>query len=247
MIPSETAVRRRDRDPQQTLARGRSDQIRGIAARLIDFGGARCDVLAREAVHRRPERFLFGCELEVHCFGLRPMAAGLQRALDPRPLHAKAARRPAATAPRSGPLLPADADVADDRHEVGVAGPARHEMQVHVVGDAGAGRPAEIHPDVDALGLIDLAQRNLAALRQEHHLRQLVRRQRRERRDMAVRHDHQVAAVVRIQIEDDERVPAAIDDQLFFLAQVRAAEDARVLVIRARSRRRASRATRGVP
>ena len=40
--------------------------------------------------------------------------------------------------------------VADDGHEIGVAVPARHEMDMQVVDDARAGRTAEVDADVDA-------------------------------------------------------------------------------------------------
>ena len=43
------------------------------------------------------------------------------------------------------------AHLADDRHEVGVAVPARHEVHVQVIDDARAGRTAEVDADVDAL------------------------------------------------------------------------------------------------
>src|SRR5687768_11438796 len=44
-----------------------------------------------------------------------------------------------------------DARVADDGHEVGVAVPARHQVNVQMIEHAGAGRAADVDPDVDAL------------------------------------------------------------------------------------------------
>ena len=77
--------------------------------------------------------------------------------------------------PRRGlpQLLRQDADFADDRHEVGVAGPSRHEVHVEVIHDARSGRAAEVDADVDALRLIRLRQRALGVLREAHHLDQL--------------------------------------------------------------------------
>jgi hypothetical protein len=41
----------------------------------------------------------------------------------------------------------------DHRHEVRIAVPTRNDVKVDVVRDAGAGHPADIGADVEALGL----------------------------------------------------------------------------------------------
>ena len=46
---------------------------------------------------------------------------------------------------RARQLFGQHADVADDRHEVGVARPARHEVHVQMIEHAGARRPSEVH------------------------------------------------------------------------------------------------------
>ena len=48
---------------------------------------------------------------------------------------------------------------AEHRHEVRVAAPARHDVQVAVVGDPGAGDAADVPADVEALGREDGPQR----------------------------------------------------------------------------------------
>ena len=50
-------------------------------------------------------------------------------------------------------------DAAAHRHEAGVPAPARHDVQVQVVGDAGARGLAEVQPEVEPMRLVDLAQR----------------------------------------------------------------------------------------
>src|SRR5207253_737579 len=60
---------------------------------------------------------------------------------------------------------------ADDRHETRVAGPARHDVYVQVVGHPRTGRFAEVHPDVEGLRLIRALQHVDAALCQAHQLR----------------------------------------------------------------------------
>ena len=49
--------------------------------------------------------------------------------------------------------------LADHRHEVRVAAPPRNDVPVQVVGDPGAGDPAEVHPDVEPVRSRLLAQR----------------------------------------------------------------------------------------
>src|SRR5688500_8329410 len=54
--------------------------------------------------------------------------------------------------PRLPQGLGYDAHVADDAHEVRVAGPAGDDVLVEVAGEAGAGASAEVDADVEALG-----------------------------------------------------------------------------------------------
>src|SRR5882672_9571763 len=53
------------------------------------------------------------------------------------------------------------ARAADDRHEVRVAGPARHDVDVQVIGHTGAGALAEIQTDVESLRLYRGTQKRL--------------------------------------------------------------------------------------
>src|SRR4051812_45584932 len=70
-------------------------------------------------------------------------------------------------------ILWKDAGVADDTHEVGVAVPARHHVNVQMIEDAGAGGPPKIDADVDAVRMIRLAERQLCEPCQTHQLRPL--------------------------------------------------------------------------
>ena len=49
-------------------------------------------------------------------------------------------------------------DVANHRHEIGVAGPSRDEVDVHVIDNSRARGAPEVDSDVDALRLIRLGQ-----------------------------------------------------------------------------------------
>ena len=136
-------------------------------------------------------------------------------------------RTPAEPAGGLEQILGQHADVADHRHEVGVAVPARHQVHVQVIGDAGAGRTAEVEPDVHALRLVGLGERGLGQPRRPGDVDQLVVVQRAERRDVAARHHHQVAAVVGEQVEDDVAGDAVVHQQrTAVVAARRRAEDA---------------------
>src|SRR5512132_2011702 len=63
---------------------------------------------------------------------------------------------------------------ADDRHEIRIAVPPRHQMHVHVLEHARAGRLSEVHADVDAVRLVRLEERFLAERLQIRHLVQLL-------------------------------------------------------------------------
>src|SRR5829696_4003628 len=67
-----------------------------------------------------------------------------------------------------------DPHIADNGHEIRVAVPPRHQMYVQVIDDAGAGRPAQIDADVDALRFVRLGQRHLGMPGQSHQLRLFV-------------------------------------------------------------------------
>ena len=118
------------------------------------------------------------------------------------------------------------AHLAHDGHEVGVAVPARHQVHVHVVDDAGAGRTAEVQADVHPLRVVDLGERHLGQPRQARDLDQLVVGEPGQRGDVTRRHHHRVAAVVGIQIQDDERGAAGVQDERLRLGAVDVAEDA---------------------
>src|SRR5207248_1669245 len=121
--------------------------------------------------------------------------------------------------------------VAEDGHEVRVARPARDDVPVHVLGDAGSRGGSQVHPQVVALravGLPDEAHRDPQHLRE---LLMLLARKGDEVRVVAARHDHQVAVVVRVPVEDGERMRSAAEDEVLAIvfAARQIAEDASAL------------------
>ncbi len=87
-------------------------------------------------------------------------------------------------------------------------------MHVKVVGDSGARRPTEIHPDVKSVRFVDLAQRCLAILRKVRHFVRGRFGGRVEFTHVSIRRNHQMSADVRVAIENDEIALAAMQDEI---------------------------------
>ena len=85
-----------------------------------------------------------------------------------------------------------------------------HDVQVDVIGDARAGRCAQVHPEVDAVGVVDLPEHLLEPPREDHHLRELLRRRLAERAHVPPRRHHHVTAVVGVQVHHHEVQLAAV-------------------------------------
>src|SRR6266496_3413364 len=107
-----------------------------------------------------------------------------------------------------------DPGLADDRHEVGVPAPARHQVQVGVVGDAGPGDLAQVHAEVEPVRLRLGPQAAQPGLGQGHQLAQLRGGQLGVVADVAEGRDHQVPGVVREAVEDGEDQLAPAKDQV---------------------------------
>lgn len=61
-------------------------------------------------------------------------------------------------------ILGQNAGLANHRDEIGVTRPPRQHVKVQMVGHAGAGAAAQVHPQVVALGMINGFQRRLELL-----------------------------------------------------------------------------------
>ena len=101
----------------------------------------------------------------------------------------------------------------EDGHVVRVTLPARHDMQMQVIGEPGARDRPEVQADVEPVRGRDLSQRADRALGEHHQLGQLVGLARLELTHVAVRRDHQVPAGIRERVEHRQAALAAIDDQ----------------------------------
>ena len=122
--------------------------------------------------------------------------------------------------------------VGEDGHEVGVACPAGHDVEVNVVDDAGARNPAEVPAEVVALRSVGLGESRDPALSKAVDLESLIVRKVGELADVPVGGDHQVAGGVRELVQEHEGALAAVDDEpLLVVAGGRVAEDAARLLV----------------
>ncbi len=82
-----------------------------------------------------------------------------------------------------------------------------------VSGNARARGFSDVHAQVDAVGVVELAQDGFHALRKRHHLDGRFGWEFAKFVEMRVRDDHHVSRRVRKSIQDDEAVLAAVNDQ----------------------------------
>jgi hypothetical protein len=127
-----------------------------------------------------------------------------------------------------GQFLGFDAGFGYYGHEVGIAGPAREDVEVEVAGDSGAGSAAEVHAEVEALRVINIFEGYLDALGEDHHFGEDFWIGGWQVGSMLVGHDHDVAGGVRKRIKDDEIFDATKNDErlAIIIQGDRGAEDA---------------------
>ena len=77
---------------------------------------------------------------------------------------------------RSTQFLRQDASFAGNAHEIRIADPAGHNVEMEVFANTRAGGVSEIHSEVETFRTIELFERPDHALRELHHFRQLFRR-----------------------------------------------------------------------
>src|SRR5438552_19159557 len=59
--------------------------------------------------------------------------------------------------------------LANGRNEIRVARPARHDVHMYMIGDAGSSGTTQIHSQIETVRVVSLAERTLATLGQVHH------------------------------------------------------------------------------
>jgi len=114
---------------------------------------------------------------------------------------------------RNREFLWKDPSLCSDAHEVCIANPPRHDVQMEVLADSGAGAMSEIHPHVEPFRPIQRAQRPHATLSQLHHFSHLLGSCFIEASSVDERRNHEVAGGIGKQIQNHEIERAAINDQ----------------------------------
>ena len=125
--------------------------------------------------------------------------------------------------------------VCEDWHEVRIARPAWDDVEVHVVGDAGAGRTTQIPAQVEALRAVRAAERVDARDGELVELERLGVRQLSQRPNVPERGRHEMAGGVRVLVQQHDRGGSAVHDErvrLRQLASALVAEDASRQLVR---------------
>ena len=133
-----------------------------------------------------------------------------------------------------------DLGLPQDRHEIGVAVPARHDMPVEMPGQAGTGGLALIQADIITLRAEHPIEDHGHPADDLDRLDQVRALELAQRPPMDARGHQEMPIIIRITIEDDDGVLAARDQQVLavLVAGQPAAEEA--AVARLAARRRAS-------
>lgn len=136
-----------------------------------------------------------------------------------------------------GEIFRKDPCFTNRRNEVGVAYPSWNDMEVQVLLDARACGFAEVHPDVETVGMILLAQRDLGSLRELEHISGGFLVQPGKRPGVLVWNDHQVPAGIWKQIENDKNQFSPIENEVVdvVLAGLDFTEYAGILGLRGRN------------
>ena len=124
--------------------------------------------------------------------------------------------------PRLVERLDDDALVGQHRHEVVVAGPARDDVPVEVVGDPRARGAAEVHPDVHPVRRVHRLHHRDGAPQLLAEIGVRLGGERPEVGEVRPRDHHHVAGVVGVPVEAGERVRRAVDDEVLAVVRRRA-------------------------
>ena len=119
--------------------------------------------------------------------------------------------------PRLFHVLGDHLNVGEDRHEVRIPAPARHDVVMYVVIDAGSAHSAEVYADVEPVRGHRQFEGPKRTLNGVQNLEMFVVGESREGRNMLVGDDHQVTAVVRVAVHDHEAVVPAPEDEILLV------------------------------
>src|SRR5580658_991981 len=130
------------------------------------------------------------------CKLLRTLNSFRQRATDPFPRHIQRLRQ--------------NTSLPHHRKKIRIRHPPRQHMHMNMSRDASPRSLADVHPQVNSVGVVELAQHRLHALAKTHHFVSRFGRQLLQLVQMRVRNYHHVPWRVGIRIQNDEAMLAAI-------------------------------------
>jgi len=93
-------------------------------------------------------------------------------------------------------------DIGQHRHVVGIASPARHNVQVQVVGNTSTGNLANIPADIETLSSATVTQDLLAQGQETMYLQDFVSLEVGKVMEVPVRDDQQMTVAVRVAVHD---------------------------------------------
>ncbi len=109
-------------------------------------------------------------------------------------------------------VLDKDSSGADKGHKIGVAVPARDDVEVVMVNDARARALTKVHPGIEPVGVVAPAQDFQAEFKEVHQFIARLLRGAVKVGDVSDGGDHQMAWRIRKLIQEDEIVLAAEED-----------------------------------
>ncbi len=176
-----------------------------VGDRTEDLGHRR----AQESVEHGGTSVLTGGRARAHRTQRGASVTGASRPGTAQPCGQAATRRARVSSRSTGSALV----WRDDRQEVRVAAPARHDVLVQVGRDAGTGDGPLVHAEVEAVRLRRRLQHADHLLRQRGELGRLLVGEVDVEGDVAVGADEDVPRVVREEVHHDVAVLAAVDDE----------------------------------
>ena len=111
-----------------------------------------------------------------------------------------------------------DFGIGQNRHEVGIPIPARHDMQVNMISNAGSCNCPLIDTHIETMWRERCSYRGEATLRGRHDIRQCWWVELFDGGYMLIGGNHEVAVVIRVDIHQNEAEIASVQQEIFFIA-----------------------------
>ena len=111
-------------------------------------------------------------------------------------------------------MLGHDPSFGKGGHEIRIALPARHDMQMKVLCDAGSGHLSQVKPQVETMGMVTLLEGPHASLGTFHEFQEFISFQGEKVIHVPVGRHHEVARIIWKSVQDDKAEPEASQNQM---------------------------------